>query len=40
LIADGSLTVHVGGEFPVAEAAEAYRALEARTTTGKILLRR
>jgi len=27
-----------GAEFPLAEAAEAHRALEGRLTTGKVLL--
>ena len=37
-IAAGRLRVHVGMEVPLAEAAEAHRALEARQTTGKVLL--
>lgn len=37
-IADGSLSVHIGGTFPLAEAAEAHRRLEGRETTGKLLL--
>ena len=37
-VADGSLDVHIGGTFPLAEAAEAHRRLEARETTGKLLL--
>lgn len=35
----GELSVRVGAEFPLAEAAEAHRLLEARRTTGKVLLR-
>jgi len=31
--------VRVGAEFPLADAAEAHRALEGRRTTGKVLLR-
>ncbi|HST57636.1 MAG TPA: quinone oxidoreductase [Longimicrobium sp.] len=38
-IAAGELSVRVGAEFPLAEAAEAHRALEGRRTTGKVLLR-
>lgn len=37
-VADRSLAVRVGGEYPLAEAAEAQRALAARETTGKLLL--
>jgi len=39
LVARGTLTVRVGAEFPLVEAAAAHRALEGRTTTGKVLLR-
>ncbi len=35
---NGLLDVRVGHTFPLAEAAEAHRALEGRATTGKILL--
>ena len=38
-IAVGELTVRVGAEYPLAEAAAAHRALEGRQTTGKVLLR-
>lgn len=38
-IAAGELDVRVGAEFPLADAAEAHRALEGRRTTGKVLLR-
>jgi NADPH:quinone reductase len=37
-LADGSLRVAINHEYPLAEAAEAHRALEGRQTTGKILL--
>jgi NADPH2:quinone reductase len=36
--ADGSLRVRIGATFPLAEAAEAHRALEGRRTAGKVLL--
>lgn len=38
-IISGELEVRVGDELPLAEAAEAHRLLEARKTTGKVLLR-
>lgn len=37
-IAAGKLKVHVGAEFPLERAGDAHRALEARQTTGKVLL--
>jgi NADPH2:quinone reductase len=37
-VAAGRLTVRIGREFPLSEAAAAHRELEARRTTGKILL--
>lgn len=37
-IARGQLSVRVGAQFPLGEAAEAHRALEGRRTTGKVLL--
>ncbi|HEU5040741.1 MAG TPA: quinone oxidoreductase [Gemmatimonadales bacterium] len=37
-VADGALRVRVGLELPLGQAAEAHRALEARRTTGKVLL--
>ena len=37
-VASGELKVRVGGEFPLAEAAEAHRQLEGRHSTGKLLL--
>ena len=37
-VVDGSLKVSIGREFPVSAAAEAHTELEARRTTGKVLL--
>jgi len=37
-ISDGSLSMRVEHVFPLAEAADAHRALEGRRTTGKIIL--
>ena len=37
-VADGSLSVRIGREYPLADAAEAQRALAGRETTGKVLL--
>ena len=37
-VAAGRLKVRIGQTFPLAEAAEAHRALEGRRTTGKVLL--
>jgi NADPH2:quinone reductase len=37
-IAAGKLSVRIGARFPLARAADAHRALEARATTGKLLL--
>ena len=37
-MADGSLTVSIDREVPLVHAAEAHRALEGRSTTGKVLL--
>ena len=37
-VADGSLSVHIGRDYRLAEAAEAQRALAGRETTGKVLL--
>ena len=34
----GELKLHIGGRFPLSEAAEAHRQLEGRRTTGKLLL--
>ncbi len=36
--ASGELELHVGGEFPLSEAAEAHAKLAGRETTGKLLL--
>lgn len=38
-IGRGALTVRIGAEFPLSQAADAHRALEGRQTTGKVLLR-
>jgi NADPH2:quinone reductase len=38
-VADGSLDVRIGAQFALADAAEAHRALEGRTTSGKVLLK-
>ncbi|WP_025132497.1 quinone oxidoreductase [Leucobacter sp. PH1c] len=37
-IAAGTLDVRIGARFPLAEAADAHRALEGRATTGKVIL--
>jgi NADPH2:quinone reductase len=37
-IAEDRLHVRIGAEFPLAQAADAHRALESRQTTGKVLL--
>lgn len=37
-IADGTLTVNIGGIYPLAEAAKAHADMESRATTGKLLL--
>ena len=37
-VANGSLRVRIDGTFPLANAADAHRALESRATTGKLLL--
>jgi len=37
-VADGTLTVHIGGRYPLAEAGRAHEDLQARRTTGKLLL--
>jgi NADPH2:quinone reductase len=38
LIADGKLDVRIGARYPLDQAAQAHRDLEARKTTGKVLL--
>lgn len=35
---DGTLRLHIDRRFPLAQAADAHRALESRRTTGKVLL--
>jgi NADPH2:quinone reductase len=37
-LADGRMKVRIEREYPLAQAADAHRALEARQTTGKVLL--
>jgi NADPH2:quinone reductase len=37
-VAGGRLQVRIGARFPLAQAADAHRALEGRATTGKVLL--
>ncbi|GAB3275102.1 quinone oxidoreductase [Sinomonas notoginsengisoli] len=37
-VADGTLNVRIGAQFPLWEAAAAHTALEGRATTGKVLL--
>ena len=37
-VAEGSLHIHIGGEYPLADAAQAHRDLEGRGTTGKLIL--
>ena len=37
-IDEGRLRIHIGGEYPLGEAARAHRDLESRGTTGKLLL--
>jgi NADPH2:quinone reductase len=37
-VADGSLTVQIGGTYPLAQAAQAQQDLAGRGTTGKLLL--
>jgi NADPH2:quinone reductase len=39
LVAAGQLDVRIGATYPLADAAQAHRDLEARRTTGKLLLR-
>jgi NADPH2:quinone reductase len=38
-VASAELSLRIGAEYPLSEAAEAHRALEGRRTTGKVLLR-
>ncbi|HEY4572763.1 MAG TPA: zinc-binding dehydrogenase [Thermoanaerobaculia bacterium] len=37
-IAEGKLRLSIDRELPLAQAADAHRALEGRETTGKVLL--
>jgi NADPH2:quinone reductase len=37
-VAEGSLSVHIGGRYPLAEAAKAHTDLQSRRTTGKLIL--
>ncbi|WP_169165771.1 quinone oxidoreductase family protein [Cellulomonas taurus] len=37
-VAEGTLDVRIGAQYPLEEAAEAHRALEGRETTGKVVL--
>lgn len=37
-LASGDLKLHIGGSFPLAEAAEAHRLMESRRSSGKLLL--
>lgn len=37
-VGEGSLSVHIAGTFPLANAAEAHRLLESRQISGKVLL--
>jgi NADPH2:quinone reductase len=37
-LTDGTLEIEIGGRYPLDQAADAYRALEGRSTTGKLLL--
>ena len=37
-VADGTLKVRIGAEFPLSRVADAHEALEERKTTGKVLL--
>jgi len=37
-IRDGKVKLRIEHQFPLAQAAEAHKALEGRKTTGKILL--
>jgi NADPH2:quinone reductase len=37
-VGNGDVTIHIGRRLPLGEAAEAHRALEARETTGSLVL--
>ena len=38
VVASGAVKIRIGQRYPLAEAAEAHRALEARRTTGSTVL--
>lgn len=38
LVASGDLDVHIHERYPLEDAAEAHRALQSRTTAGKLIL--
>jgi NADPH2:quinone reductase len=38
-IGEGKVTLRIDREYPLAEAAQSHRDMEARKTTGKLLLR-
>ena len=38
MVRSGAVPVRIGARFPLADAADAHRALEARATTGSTLL--
>jgi NADPH2:quinone reductase len=37
-VADGTLSIRIGGRYPLADAARAHEDLAGRRTTGKLLL--
>jgi NADPH2:quinone reductase len=37
-IMEGAISVRIGGEYPLADAARAHAEIESRKTTGKLLL--
>jgi NADPH:quinone reductase len=37
-VAEGKLTVNIGGRYPMTQVSDAFAALEARKSTGKLLL--
>jgi NADPH2:quinone reductase len=39
MLAQGKIRMMIANQFPLADAAEAHRLLESRTSTGKILLK-
>jgi NADPH2:quinone reductase len=38
MVETGAVRIHVGATYPLREAAEAHRDLEARRTTGSVVL--